>query len=192
METYIAFLRGINVSGQKLINMADLRAHLEELGFSNVQTYIQSGNIVFTCRNPEKRALEQLIEQKISEKYHFEVPVAVLNRDELTALANENPFLKVPEKETDKLYVTILFEEPPGENVDHLYPPDDGPDEFVLMKGRVYLFLPNGYGMTKLNNNFFEHRLKVRASTRNWKTIRKLLDMAYQNQRGMSVTGSSG
>ena len=77
MQTYIALLRGINVSGQKLIKMADLKIYLTELKFSNIRTYIQSGNIVFETDSSDEVALAKLIENKITEKYQFDVPTMI-------------------------------------------------------------------------------------------------------------------
>ena len=111
MKTYISILRGINVSGQKQIRMADLKALYEGLGFSNVITHIQSGNVIFnTDLNLPVRKLSVKIENVISEKYRFNVPVIIRTPGEMKAIINANPFMKDVERSFGKLYITILEE----------------------------------------------------------------------------------
>ncbi len=112
MKTYIALLRGINVSGQKKIRMADLKAHLEELGWEGIHTYIQSGNIVFRSTDGNPGQLAQKIKQKLQDKYGFEVPTLVLDPRELMHIIRNNPFTRDPGTAEDRLYVTFLFDTP--------------------------------------------------------------------------------
>jgi len=180
METYIAILRGINVSGQKSIKMADLKTHLEEMGYHKVETYIQSGNVVFDHETSPPQDLAKDIEEKIFEKYGFQVPTIVKLPSELEHTLGHNPFLQDPRKDPNRMYVTFLSEAPSSismakvENIDH------SPEEFVLDGANIYLFAPLGYGRAKMNNNFFENKLKVAATTRNWKTVNKLAEMAKE------------
>ncbi len=180
MNTYIAMLRGINVSGQKKIKMADLRAHLAELAFGNIRTYIQSGNIIFEHEETSASYLEDKIKQKILEKYGFEVPVLVKLSADFEHLLSHNPFLKDPAKETKRMYVTFLAEEPQAEGLAKLQTVDYAPEEYILEGKEIYFFSPLGYGRAKMNNSFFEQKLKVAATTRNWRTINKLLEMTHQ------------
>lgn len=174
MGNFIALLRGINVSGQKQIKMVDLKALFEVLGFSNVQTYIQSGNVIFSYNDSQTKNLEKLIEKKILGEYGFQVPAIVLKSEEWNTILHSNPFLKERENETEKLYLTILSDIPLPENLKQLPVDEFAPDTFVIDGKKIYLYLPNGYGRTKLNNNYFENKLKVTATTRNWKTVKKL------------------
>lgn len=174
---YIALLRGINVSGQKKIKMADLRAYLEDAGLQDVQTYIQSGNIIFQSEHVDKAELAQRISDKIKEVYGFDVPVLVLTADYLQSVIEQNTYFKAG-KDISKLYVTFLAEKPSQEKIDTLEAVDCSPEEFTLHDTHLDFYFPNGYGRSKLNNNFFERKLKVSATTRNWKTVNKLLDMA--------------
>ena len=180
MGNFIALLRGINVSGQKQIKMADLKTSFEVLGSSNVQTYIQSGNVVFSYNNSQTKNLEKLIEKKILEDYGFQVPTIVLKSEEWNTIMHSNPFLKESGNKTEKLYLTILSEEPSDENLKQLHRDEFAPDAFVIDGKNIYLYLPNGYGRTKLNNNYFENKLKVTATTRNWKTVKKLSEFIHE------------
>ena len=176
METYIAMLRGINVSGQKIIKMADFKNHLQELNFADVQTYIQSGNAVFKTKKSTLKALEDKIAKKIFEDYGFEVSVIVKTPDELSEVLENNPFSK--DKDLNRLYVTFLSDKPTKEKLNKIEGIDYSPEEFVLKGKIIYGYSPNGYGKAKLSNNFIENKLKVSATTRNWKTVNKLADMA--------------
>ena len=180
MDTYIAMLRGINVSGQKKIKMADLVSHLNELNFEQVSTYIQSGNIVFKYQSTEKGRLEGMISAKILEKYKFEVPTIVRTPDEFMSVIDKNPFLKQSDKPTDRQYITFLGSQPDEVNIEKLATYDYAPEEFILDGLDIYFYSPKGYGKAKMNNNFFENKLKVAATTRNWKTVNKLLEMASE------------
>lgn len=178
MKTYIAILRGINVSGQKKIKMADLKIYLEELSFQNVQTYIQSGNIIFKYKSTNAVSLERMIEKKILEKYGFNVPTLVKTPDEIEYVIKNNPFLKDKKKATDRMYVTFLSEMPEKDNVKNLKDFNYNPEEYILDGKNIFFYSPNGYGNAKMNNNFFEKKLKVDATTRNWKTVNKLFELA--------------
>ena len=176
MQPYIAMLRGINVSGQKKIKMADFKKHLQQLNFKDVQTYIQSGNAVFKNKKSTPKALEEKIAKKILDEYGFEVSVIVKNPEELRNVLKNNPFVK--DKDLNRLYVTFLSDEPKQDNLKKLKGIDQGPEEYVLKGKIIYGYAPHGYGKAKMSNNFFENKLKVTATTRNWKTVNKLADMA--------------
>lgn len=172
MTTYLSILRGINVSGQKMIKMPDLKALYENMGFKNVSTYIQSGNVIF--ENKEDNELSKKIEKKIFEKYDFHVPIIIRSTKEIETTINENTFLKKKNIELDKLHVTFLEDIPLKENIEKIKDVKFEPDRFYISGKTVYLYCPNGYGKTKLNNTFFENKLKVNATTRNWKTINEV------------------
>ena len=168
-------LRGINVSSQKKIKMADFKINLQELNFTDVQTYIQSGNAVFKYKKIASKALENKIAKKIFEEYGFEVSVIVKSPDELKDVIKNNPFIK--DKELNRLYVTFLSDEPTSDNLEKLKGIDYRPEEYVLKGKMIYGYAPHGYGKAKMSNNFFENKLKVAATTRNWKTVNKLAEM---------------
>lgn len=177
MSTYIALLRGINVSGQKLIKMNDLKKLLEDQGFQDVQTYIQSGNVIFSSPEKSIDMIKNIISNSIKKQFGFDVGVLVITSDNINYVMNNNPFIKKT-NEIDKLYVTFLSELPSEENIKKLNSIDYSPEEYIIKVKVVYLHVPNGYGKTKLNNNLFENKLKVEATTRNWKTINKLWELS--------------
>lgn len=174
MAQFLSILRGINV-GNKQIKMADLKKLYEELGFENVKTFIQSGNVVFESKTSAK--LAQKIEQKIADAYMFDVPVIIITEKELLKIIDNNPFLKQKNIEQDKLHVTYLAEEPSKENIQKTEEYNYEPDRFYISGKAVYVYCPNGYGNTKINNTFFENKLKVSATTRNWKTTNALINL---------------
>lgn len=175
MQTYISILRGINVSGQKKMLMTDLAKLYEDLGFKEVVTYIQSGNIIFkTDKKFTDVKLAKLIEDKIVATYNFQVPVIIRTLKELQDIVFVNPFGK---EEIDSLYVTFLSNSPNAINLEKLENVNFLPDKFEIINKEIFLSV-SSYGNTKLSNNFFENKLKVTATTRNWKTVIKLLELA--------------
>lgn len=177
---YISLLRGINVSGQKKILMKDLKALYENLGFENVVTYIQSGNVLFETKETTVKALEHKITAAIQKAYGFEVPILVKTTADLQKIFEGNKYVALYGDVITKLYFTLLGETPKMEFVNVLMALDYSSEEFYIDNNTVYFYCPTGYGRTKLNNNFFEKKLKVAATTRNYKTIRKLLELAAE------------
>lgn len=177
MNTYIAILRGINVSGQKIIKMDALRQLFENSGFSNVRTYIQSGNVLFSSEQTNTSELEQLIASKIEKEFGFQVPVLILTHLELQQIVENNPFLNDETKNPAFLHVTFLASTPVEDTIDQLTAKKAEQEAFFLTQNALYLYCPNGYGNTKLTNNFIESKLKTNATTRNWKTTLGLLKM---------------
>lgn len=179
MQTFISILRGINVSGQKKILMADLKSLYENLKFKDVKTYIQSGNVVF--KSDEKLSdidLARKIEITINKKYNFHVPIIIRSKEELGKIILSNPFLKEKNLDVKKLHVTFLSQIPAKKSVESMKEINYSPDQFIISGKEIYLHIPESYGETKLSNNFFEKKLKVSATTRNWNTVNKLFEMA--------------
>jgi len=177
MTKFIALLRGINVSGQKKIKMSDLKTLFEDTGFEDVETYIQSGNVIFSSREKSSEKLEQKISSAIKNKFGFDVKVIVITPEEIESVLKNNRFIK-KKKDVEKLYVTFLTKSPSDENIKKLNTIDYSPEEYFIDGSYIYLFVPNGYGKAKLNNNFFENQLKVFGTTRNLKTIKALLELS--------------
>lgn len=180
MTTYISILRGINVSGQKLIKMDALRKSYENLGFRSVTTYVQSGNVVFTGKKAKSDELAQIISRQIEKDFGFEVPVIVLTIDNLKQIINSNPFLKDSDKDTTFLHVTFLATKPETFDRKTIEDKIRNGEEISFSDNAVYLYCPNGYGVSKLSNSFLETKLKVGATTRNWKTTNELLKIAQE------------
>jgi uncharacterized protein (DUF1697 family) len=178
METYIAILRGINVSGQRIIPMKELQSLMEALHFQQVRTYIQSGNVLFQSEVTDLKVLTEKIEEKIFDRYQFRVPVILRTAGELQAALGRNPFLQQSHPETDKLHVTFLADQPTQARIDQVSDQQYDPDKCHIAGREVFLYCPQGYGSTKLNNAFFEKKLGVTATTRNLKTVKQLISMA--------------
>ncbi|WP_299777908.1 DUF1697 domain-containing protein [uncultured Formosa sp.] len=174
MNTYIALLRGINVSGQKKVSMANLQELMTDLGFSNVKTYIQSGNMVFQSSENNSSILEAKISESIFKTFGFEVPVLVKNEMQLQKIFNFNSFSEV---EKPASYFTLLSEIPKAELVKSVSKETYKDEVFTITDSCVYSYSKHGYGKAKCNNNFFERKLKVSATTRNFKTMQKLLSL---------------
>ncbi len=180
METYIALLRGINVSGQKQIKMVDLKDSLEKAGLQKVRTYIQSGNVIFEHAGTDPASLANQLGQIILQQFGFEVEVIVTTPAELEEVLQNNPFLSGREENTKQLYVTFLSDQPAPASIDNLAKVDYSPEEYSIKGKQLYFLAANGYGKAKLNNNLIESKLKVTATTRNWNTMNKLAELAKQ------------
>jgi uncharacterized protein (DUF1697 family) len=180
MATYISILRGINVSGHKPIKMDALRKSYENLGFHKITTYVQSGNVIFTAKDVELNELGEKISRQIKQDFGFEVAVIVLFIDKLKQIINSNPFLSHPDKEQTFLHITFLSSKPDKYDYKTIEDKKQNGEEIFIADNAVYLYCPNGYGKSKLSNSFLETKLKVGATTRNWKTTNEILKIAQQ------------
>lgn len=174
MTIYIAFLRGINVGGQKIIKMEKLRDVCKSLQFQNVKTYIQSGNVIFESTEEGPDILCK-IETELENVLGYKVISIIRTVDELEEGIRQNPFSASGDFE--KQYVTFLHREPTIEAVDRLMSYKNDVDDFCVTHREVFLLCGKGYGKTKFSNHFLESKLDVLATTRNWKTINKILSM---------------
>jgi uncharacterized protein (DUF1697 family) len=178
MVTYIAILRGINVGGKRMIKMDALKQLFLSLGFSNIETYIQSGNVIFKSKKLKEDKLASIISEAIKNVFTYDVPTIVKNVDEIKQILSTNPFVKDNNKLVDFLHVTFLDATPTKENIESVTKLQFGDDSFSIIDNAVYLYCPNGYSNSKLTNSFLENKLKVTATTRNWKTCNELLGIA--------------
>lgn len=179
VNRFVALVRGINVSGHKSVMMKDLRALMETLGAEDVATYLQSGNVVFRPADTDPDAWARAIEAKIRYQLGYDVAVLVRTAHELARVAAENPFISGGE-DGARLYVTFLGAAPDPERATALGAGTAAgtADSFRLHERHVYLHCPGGYGRSTLNNAFFEKKLAVAATTRNWRTVTTLAEMA--------------
>lgn len=173
MKTYIALLRGINVGGHKKLKMADLKLLFETLGFEDVVTYIQSGNVVFSSK--DSKDFSEIISREIEVRFGWEVPVLVKTADSIAQILNDCPFAVTKKAEA---YFMLLASQPKKELMEAVAKISYPNEEFVLSPECVYTYFGNGYGNAKMNNNFFEKKLEVAATTRNYRTLAKLVELA--------------
>jgi uncharacterized protein (DUF1697 family) len=150
----------------------------EDIGFKNVRSYIQSGNVLFEDKSKNQNELAKRIEKKISEHFGYDVSLFVLTPDELKSIRKSNPFVKRKDVDVSRLYVSIFLNEPDKNHVEKIVSIDFKPDEFVINDKTIYLYCPVSYGNSKLSNNYFENKLKVIATTRNWNTVNELIRLA--------------
>ncbi len=174
MKTYIVFLRGINVSGQKKIKMVDLRASLEKAGFENVLTYIQSGNILVDSEEATA-SISEIIKEIILKDFGFDVPVLVTHKDNLKRILKNYPFRKAEEKNQ---YFVLLHEQADKSLVNDFNKLEFNTEDFLISEDCVYLNCKQGAGKAKLSNNLVERKLKVTATTRNLRTMRKMVGLS--------------
>jgi uncharacterized protein (DUF1697 family) len=175
-KRYVALLRGINLGGHNKVSMPDLRALFAALGAEDVATYVQSGNVIFKSADGPGE-LTDAIEKRIRRDLGLDVTILLRTRPQLAKVLARNQFADEG-KEQAKLHVTFLAEKPDYARVRALDPERAEPDEFRVVGQEIYLHCPNGYGRSKLTNAYFEKRLGVAATTRNWKTVRKLAELA--------------
>lgn len=175
-RTWVALLRGINLGARNKVSMSDLRELFTDLRAEDVRTHLQSGNVLFRSAGT-KGELTQAIERELRSRLSFDVTVVLLTAKELDTLAAGNPFA-AHEADLTKLHATFLAERPARGRVSALEEKRFAPDQFQVTSNAVYLHCPNGYGRSKLSNAFFEKQLGVAATTRNWRTITALAQLA--------------
>jgi len=172
----VALLRGINVGSTNKIKMADLERLFAGLGHRDVQTYLQSGNVVFSTAATDPEHLPAPIEKAILNELGLTVTVLLRTRPDLAKVLATNPYLDRQDDLT-KLHVTFLAKAPDSGQADAVRIPAGESAEYTLAGREVYLHCPAGYGRTKLNNAFFEKKLGVAATTRNWRSVIALHDL---------------
>lgn len=171
---YAAFLRGINLGSHRKVPMADLREALAGAGLSNPASYIRSGNVVFDT-DLDKEATGRLVASTIAERYGFEVPVIVLDQEELTDIVDANPYAEEAAADPTKVHLTLLDPEPPASTWDPVDPVP--PEDFQVQGGAVYVHLPNGMGRSQLAEQLARVVADVTATTRNWRTVLAMVDL---------------
>ena len=154
--------------------MADLRVLLEKLDFKNVKTYIQSGNVVFKSSEENIPSIEKAIKDQILKQYGFEVPVLVKTPEELRSIFDDCPF---SEDKKVNSYFTLFYSIISNEFIEIIGKVKYPNEEIVVTKNCIYFYSSTGYGKTKFNSNFFEKKLNVIATARNYKTMVKLIEM---------------
>ena len=183
MTTHLALLRGINVSGHNMIKMEALKTTLENIGFQNVQTYIQSGNVFVDTDEESASKVGFLIKQEIFKVFGHEVPIVVISKEDLEACFKNNPFLKEKDADIKKLYVAFVSIALRSESINDLKISQFKPDEASIDGNRIFIKYAVGAGKTRLDQKYIEKKLNVTATIRNWNTVTQLLKI-YEERQG--------
>jgi uncharacterized protein (DUF1697 family) len=175
-QSWVALLRGVNLGARNKVSMPHLRELFEELGCDDVTTYLQSGNVLFRTPVPRDELMQSL-ERGIRDRFGLEIRVLLRTKSDLRATVARNEFAD-RQSDPTKLHVTFLAAAPQRKLAAALEQKRFEPDEFRVTRDAVYLHCPSGYGRSKLSNAFFEKELDVVATTRNWRTVTALADLA--------------
>jgi uncharacterized protein (DUF1697 family) len=176
MPRHIALLRGINLGSHNRVSMPELRELLAGHGHKDVETLVQSGNIVLTSRLSPKR-LEQDLRRQIAEGLGVDTPVVVRTRDEIAAVVELNPLAGIA-KDPKRYQVTFLTGDPDPDGVKELEEMDLSPETLVVKGREVYTWHPDGVRRWKAREVLSEKRIGVSGTARNWNTVTKLLELA--------------
>jgi uncharacterized protein (DUF1697 family) len=179
MPRYVALLRAINLGAKRKVPMADLRAVLSDLGYENVRTYVQSGNAVFDAPG-KPAALVKVLEPRLEEAFGFAIPVIVRTRDELAAIVAHDPLAAVA-TEPKRYQVLFLAGKLDRSRVADLDPDDFAPETFAVDDRELYVWSPEGVQNSPLLKALSDKRIGVAATSRNWRTVTKLLELAHQD-----------
>lgn len=175
MTTYIALLRAINVGGYRKIKMESLREMFEAMGFENVSTYIQSGNVVFEGEG-DPSDISKHIERQIKETFGHEVPTIIRSPQQVQEALKGFPF---EEGNGWKGYITFLMEEAGKEQAKELESLSSGIEKFKVAGSEIHVLVDKETDEKPLfSNSFVEKRLDTYATSRNLRTVRKILDLA--------------
>jgi len=183
MDIYITMLRGINMTGHNTIKMTGLANLFKQFGYTDAETYIQSGNIVFTCPNGKIDDVSSSIQKAILSEFNLNIAVITRTLDDIKKIITANPFQEEPGFDPSKMAVLFLERRPTDAQVLKVAGIDYPPDKFIINGSEIYVYCPNGFGKTKLYTNFFEAKMKVTGTARNWRTVTNLLDMAEKKKR---------
>lgn len=176
MNTFVAFLRGINVGGHSRLPMKDLIAAIERVGGHDVKTYIQSGNAVFESSKKDRAQLSEQLAPEIEKGRGFKPHVLILELDAVAEAIERNPF---PEAEADpkNLHLGFLSSAPQSPNLEKLEDIRKQSERFRFVGSVFYLYAPDGVGRSKLSAAS-EKLLGVPMTDRNWNTVCKMREMA--------------
>jgi uncharacterized protein (DUF1697 family) len=167
------------MTGHNSIKMAELSSLFIDLGYPDALTYIQSGNVIFSSEIiSDERETALKIEKAILRRFDYTVPVMIRTSEELRKLFSVNPYLSEEKFEPSKMAVIFLHEKVTEEQIQKVKGIDYPPDKFKIVGKEIFIFCPNGFGRTKLYTNFFEKKMGVIGTARNWKTITTMLELA--------------
>lgn len=174
MSTFVSLFRGINVGGKRIVPMKELKELYESLGFKDVVTYIQSGNVVCSSDDTDMALVSQRIEESFVAKFGFHSNVIVRTTAELQAIIECNPFQGQPTQEANRQLVLFLALQPASTALEGIHQAYSGPEELYLIGRELYIYYPNGVGRSKLTLTLLEKKLKTAGTGRNWNTVLQL------------------
>ena len=178
MSIFLALIRGINVGGNKMIAMADLRDLLTKLGFTEARSLLQSGNLIFQAQKKTTAQLESLLEKEAEKRLGLKADFFVRTPAEWESLIAQNPFRKEAERDPGYLIVLFLKNAPDAERVEALRAAISGREVIQAKGNHAYVVYPDGQGRSRLTNTLIEKKLGTRATARNWNTVLKLAALA--------------
>jgi uncharacterized protein (DUF1697 family) len=176
------------MTGHNTIKMTRLTDLFRQFGYSDAETYIQSGNIVFTCQIGNTDDISSGIRKAILSEFNLNIAVITRTSDEMQKIISASPFLDEPGFDPSKMAVLFLEHEPSEAQVMQVAGIEYPPDKFHINGSEIYIYCPNGFGKTKLYTNFFEAKMKVTGTARNWRTVNKLLEMAGKKKHDLEKT----
>lgn len=173
----VSLFRGINVGGNQIVRMDALKELHTSLGLRDIQTYIQSGNVVFTSDNPNVTQIQKDIEDGFAQTFGFPVKVMVRSASELNAIIENNPFQNQPARESKWIIAMFLASDPSSTALEDIQKSYSGPEEIHIIGQEAFIYYPEGMGRSKLTNTLLEKKLKTAGTARNWNTVLKLQQM---------------
>ncbi|MEO8465547.1 MAG: DUF1697 domain-containing protein [Gammaproteobacteria bacterium] len=186
MTVFISMLRAVNVGGTSRIKMELLRAAYEALGFRDVRSLLQSGNVLFRTSIKDSRQLARRIKQELERKFGLEIEVVIRTLPELASIVDRSPVLS-PRADPAKLLVMFLAGVPDAQGQARLVKTHKGPEMLEVRGPEVYLYYPEGVGRSKLTTAVLERHLGAIGTSRNWNTLTKLVETARDIERGVGA-----
>lgn len=177
MIQYIALLRGINVGGHRLIKMKDLSEYFTAMGFADVKTYIQSGNVFLKSPENDPKALRLKIEKELEKVLGYAVPVVLRTKSEMQKIVEKHPFPPAAFHQEIKLYVSFLSDIPEKSKKEALMALNNDKESLIVQEEELYCFVAKDLAKPLFSNNYIEKKLGVLATTRNWGVTNQILDL---------------
>lgn len=176
------------MAGHNKIKMADLLALYKKLGFKDSETFIQSGNVIFS--NPENipvPGIASKIEEAIRKKFGYSIPVIIRTPEEFREIIAINPFTGEQNYNPERLAVIFLYKKPEEAQIEKVKNIEYPPDKFKIAGKEIFIYCPDGFGRSKIYTGFFENKMKVTGTGRNWNTVNTLLEIAERKQQDSHI-----
>jgi uncharacterized protein (DUF1697 family) len=180
MTVHVALLRGVNLGGRTQVAMSDLRDLLAELGFAQVRSVLNSGNLVFSGGRRTAAALERLLETEAEKRLGLRTDFHVRTADEWATVVAKNPFRAEAKRDPSHLVVMVLKKAPTAKAVETLRAAITGPEIIDAVGRHAYIVYPAGIGRSRLTNSLIDSKLGTRGTGRNWNTVLKLAELAQE------------